>query len=195
MGAMLCLSMAARAQENDSTLAYPASTAAPAAPQGGAGGLTLWQLAVGYQFNYLNPQGRTVDSNGVNLSLVRFVANRLALEANVGAGFGHIGGSVGGCPVSCVNNVFVGAGVHYSIVRDRRFEPWVHGILGWEHYRVSQTDTYNSLNALGYIVGGGLDWNFNARTALRGQIDYLGTRVSSGNQPNLQAVAGLVINF
>jgi opacity protein-like surface antigen len=200
LGAMLCLSVAARAQENDSTLAYPASTAAPAAPQGGGSGLTAWQLTVGYQFNHLNPQGRQLNTNGVNLSLVKFVHNKFALEGNVGAGFGHTGGSVAGCPINCVNTVFLGGGLHYSIVRDRRFEPWVHGVLGWEHFRVSQTATYNSLNAFGYLLGGGVDWNFNPRTALRGEVDYLGTaysglRILGSSDNNIQAVAGLVINF
>jgi len=198
LGAVLFLSMAAAAQENPVTFAFPAPAAA-ASPQGGGGSLTDWQLTIGYQFNRIYPLVHGTNTNGLNLSVVRFFGNHFGLEGNVGAGFGNtstftIPNSTP-CAPGCVKTVFAGVGAHVSFVRDRRLEPWAHALVGLEHFRFTQTSTLGTLNSFAYLAGAGLDWNFSPRAAIRGQIDYLGTNILAARQGNLQIVGGLVLNF
>ena len=195
-GAVLCLAVAATAQDNVATIAPSEPAAAAASPQGPVASAadTDWQLAVGYQHNRLRFSRVSYNTNGYNMSLVRFLGSRFGLEGDVGAGFGNTGTATFPNNLS-VRTVSVDGGVHVSLERDSRFEPWVHGLVGLEHIRFTQSVGPNSFNTVGWTLGGGADLHFNPMTAIRVEGDYLGTHFSSATQTNFQLIVGLVLNF
>ena len=199
-GAVLLSSVAAVAQSDISTVAASSSaTALPASPQvSSRGELTDWQISIGYQFNRFNmPLQKTVpaftvNDNGLDVSFTRFLLSWGGLEGEAAAGFGS--GSVP--QIASAKSVFVGGGPRFAYRGHGRFEPWVHTLIGLEHFRFSQTATaYGSNNSLAFIGGGGVDIHVNARTAFRVQADYLGTALFSRGQTNWQIGAGVVFNF
>src|SRR5260370_30135630 len=97
------------------------------------------------------------------------------IEGAVTAGFG---GHAGGNPAVPVKSVFLGAGPHIAIVSKSRFEPWIHGLAGWERLRL-QTATVGVSSALGFMVGGGVDIRLAPLMYWRFQADYLGTNFQS----------------
>lgn len=196
-GAILLVSLSARAQENTITFAPPSPAASPASPQIFRGSNTPdWQLAFGYQYNRAQSglSSSAVSTSGVHFSVVRFFGSYFGLEGDVGAGFGNTGSSTFFHDLN-VNNVFVGGGPHVSLWRSRRVEPFADAIVGLEHFRYTQTDFLGSQNALGYTLGGGVDWHLNSRTAVRTEADYLGIVLDNTNSNNLQLVFGLVFNL
>ena len=203
-GFVLLSSVAAVAQSDIFTIADPSSSSAPpASPQlGSRNELTDWQISIGYQFNRFNMPSQTVkganvpaftvNDNGINVSFTRFFRSWVGLEAESAAGFGS-----GSAPqIASAESVFVGGGPRFALRGHGRFEPWIHTLIGLEHFRFTQTATaYGSNNSLAYVGGGGVDIHMNPRTAFRAQFDYLGTRLFSMNQSNWQVGAGVVFNF
>ena len=94
-----------------------------------------------------------------------------------------------------MKTLFLGAGPHLAIVNASRFEPWVHGLVGWEHLRYTQTATLGSNSALGYVLGGGLDFKLNPKIFWRVQADYVGTHFQSDLQSNYSFGTGIVLHF
>jgi opacity protein-like surface antigen len=126
--------------------------------------------------------------------MVRFLGGGFGLEGDVGAGFGNTRTAT--VPNNLqIKTLFVGGGAHYSLARQSHFEPWLHGLVGLEHVRFTQTTTLGSSNAVGWTLGGGVDLHFNPRTALRGEADYLGSRFGGTAQKHFQLVVGLVFNM
>ena len=203
-GLVLLSSVAAVAQSDISTIADPSAPAAlPASPQfGSRNELTEWQISIGYQFNRFNMPSRTangdtmpafsVNDNGINVSCTRFFGSWAGLEAESSAGFGS-----GSAPqVASAASIFLGGGPRVARRGHGRYEPWIHVLVGLEHFRFTQTATaYGSNSTLAYVGGGGVDIHMNSRTAFRAQFDYLGTRLFSLNQSNWQIGAGVVFNF
>jgi hypothetical protein len=98
--------------------------------------------------------------------------------------------------ITSANSLFVGGGLRLALRGRGRFEPWVHGLVGMERFRFSQTATaYGSNITLGYIAGGGADYHLNPRTAIRLEGDYVGTHLFFANQAHWQIVAGIVFSF
>jgi hypothetical protein len=203
-GAVLLSSVAAVAQNDISTVATPSPAAAlPASPQAASrGDLPDWQISIGYQFNRFNmPSAKkgtytmpafTVDDHGYDVSLTRFFVSWAGLEADSAEGWG----SASIPQITDAKSLFAGGGPHFALRGHGRVEPWVHALVGLEHFRFSQTSTvYGSNNSLGFIGGGGVDLHLNVRTAIRVQFDYLGTFLFSATQNNWQAGAGVVFNF
>jgi hypothetical protein len=77
-----------------------------------------------------------------------------------------------------------------------RYEPWVHVVVGLEHYRFSQTaGLLGSNNALAGAAGGGVDVYLTTHLAIRAEVDAVGSRFFSTNQRSFQIVGGLVYGF
>jgi hypothetical protein len=202
-GAVLLSSVAALAQSDVSTIAAPSPAAAlPASPPVSRGDLPDWQISLGYQFNRFNMPSEkkgtytlpafTVNDNGYDVSLTRFFFSWGGLEAESAEGFG----SASIPQITSAKSLFIGGGPRFALRGHGRVEPWVHTLLGLEHFRFSQTSTvYGSNNSLGFIGGGGVDLHLNVRTAIRVQFDYVGTSLFSVGQNNWQAGAGVVFNF
>ena len=110
----------------------------------------------------------------------------------VTAGFG---GDTGGNSALHVKTLFPGAGPHLAIENASRFEPWVHGLVGWQHLRYTQTAMLGSNSALGYVLGGGADFKLNPKISWRVQADYIGTHFQSDLQSNYSFGSGVVLHF
>jgi opacity protein-like surface antigen len=193
LGAILSVSVMAKAQ--DRVMSFAAPSPAAASPQFFGTSTTHWQLAAGYQFNSIKLGSSRFNTNGFNTSIVRFFGNSFGLEGQVGAGFGNTGTSTSPSNLTA-KSVFVGGGPRLAYRGESRLQPWVHAVFGLEHFRFTQTaGQLGSNNAFAYTLGGGVDFGLNRFVALRAEGDYLGTRFFSANQSNYQVIGGLVFNF
>jgi hypothetical protein len=186
VGVVLFLSISAAAQGPAGAGSGPVSAA----------GLNQWQLGLGYQYNRINLTGTPFNTNGLNASIVRFFLDRwFGLEAQLGAGFGNAGATTVPANLT-VKSLFVGAGPRLAYRGRGRVEPWVHGVLGMEHFRFTQTSGVLGDNtALGGSAGGGADFYLNPHMAFRAEADWIGTRFFSVNQRHFQVVTGIVFSF
>jgi predicted porin len=157
--------------------------------------LSNWQVAVGYQFNRENLLGTPFDTNGLNVSVVRYFSSWLGAEGQLGLGFGNTGTTTVPSDLSA-KSIIVGAGPRMALRGHRRFEPWIHANIGVEHFRFSQTaGVLGTNNALAAVGGGGVDFRLNPRTSFRAEVDWIGSRFFSTSQRSFQMVTGLVVNF
>jgi hypothetical protein len=193
VGAVLFLSISAAAQG-------PAG-----AGGGGRGGshsgswsrhdLTDWQFALGYQYNRINLVGSPFNTNGLNTSVVRFFGAWFGVEAQAGFGFGRTGATTNP-PNLTAKSLFVGGGPRLALRGHSRIEPWVHAVVGVEHFRFNQTAGVLGTNtALAGVGGGGIDFRLTPHTSFRMEGDWLASRFFSANQRHFQAVSSLVLNF
>jgi hypothetical protein len=155
-----------------------------------------WQLAVGYQYNRDNLLGSPFSTHGVNISVARYFGRWLGVEAQVGVGFMGNTGQTTTPPNLAAKSAFVGAGPRLAYRSRNRLEPWVHLVVGLEHFRFSQTaGLLGSNNALAGAAGGGVDMYLKPHIAVRVEADVVGSRFFSTNQRSFQIVGGLVFGF
>jgi hypothetical protein len=157
--------------------------------------LTEWQVAIGYQYNRINLLGTPFNTNGLNTSVVRFFRSWVGLEGQLGLGYGNTGTAT--VPPSLIaKSLFAGGGPRLAFRGRSRIEPWVHVVVGIEHFRFTQTAGLLGGNtALGGVGGGGIDFRLTPHTSFRTEADWLATRFFSVNQRHFQLVSGLVLNF
>jgi hypothetical protein len=197
LGAILCLFASASAQG-------PVGAGAGASAKARTGStrhsdstyeLSDWQLAVGYQFDRENLVGTPFDTNGLNVSVVRYFSSWLGAEGQLGLGFGNTGTTTVPPDLSA-KSILVGAGPRLALRGHSRFEPWIHANIGIEHFRFGQTaGVLGTNNALAVVGGGGVDFRLNPRTSFRAEVDWIGSRFFSTSQRSFQIVTGLVVNF
>ena len=124
--------------------------------------------------------------------MTRYLNNWFGVEGNVTAGFGNADGA----PAITAKSLFLGGGAHISIYNTNHFEPWAHLIVGWEHFRFTQSSGYGSNSHAGFMAGGGLDYKIRSgRLYWRIQGDYIGTNIGPTLAPNYSIGTGLVFNF
>jgi hypothetical protein len=155
----------------------------------------------GYQYQHYNDvYGRSFADNGFNLDFGMHLFDPLTgavgrmtagLEATSAFGFG----STGGNPNLSAKSLFVGAGPHIAIQSHSRLEPWVHGLVGLEHFRFTQTAKFGSQNSVGFMLGGGLDVRVDRGLYWRVQGDYVGTNFQSTLQSNYSVGTGFLFYF
>jgi hypothetical protein len=154
-----------------------------------------WQLGIGYQFNRINLTGSPFDTNGLNASLVRFVGGWFGLEAQLGLGFGDSGATTVPARLT-TKSVFAGGGPRLAYRNRSRVEPWIHGVVGVEHFRFTQTaGVLGNNTSVAGAAGGGMDFKLSPHTAFRAEVDWMFTNFFSMNQRHFQAVGGLALNF
>jgi hypothetical protein len=155
-----------------------------------------WQIAIGYQYNRDNLLGSPFNTHGANISVARSFGRWFGVEGQVGVGFLGKTGQTTTPPNLDVKSVFVGGGPRLTYRNRSRYEPWVHVVVGLEHYRFSQTaGLLGSNNALAGAAGGGLDVYLMPHLAIRAEADAVGSRFFSTNQRSFQIVGGLVYGF
>jgi len=155
-----------------------------------------WQIAIGYQYNRDNLLGSPFSTHGVNFSVARNFGRWFGVEAQVGVGFLGNTGQTTTPPNLDAKSLFVGAGPRLAYRNRSRYEPWVHLVVGMEHYRFSQTAGFlGSNNAIAGAAGGGVDVYLKPHLALRAEADAVGSRFFSTNQRSFQIVGGLVLGF
>lgn len=185
--------------------AFP-SFADPCAEQSEAPGIFVpvrgcFDLGMGYEYQHFNVLGTTFHNNDFNLNIgmhlfdwVTGAAGRLTVGVE-GAATAGFGGKAAGNPPLDVKSVFLGAGPHIAIESKSRFEPWIHGLAGWERLRFTQTGTLGANSTLGYMIGGGVDIRLASRVYWRFQADYLGTHYQSSLQSNYSTGSGIILYF
>lgn len=198
-GAFLCLSLTASA--NDSITALDASSPAskPAAP------VSLypsdrepWQVGVGFKYQHFTPYGLDFHNFAYTADITRYFNNWLGIEGEVETGFGHTETTTA-IPRSLVaKSLFFGVGPHIAVMNKTRVEPWMHVLVGMEHFRFTQTSNkigLGSNTAFGIMAGGGLDVKIKGPISWRVQGDYLGTHFQSNFEKNYSFGTGLLISW
>jgi hypothetical protein len=77
--------------------------------------------------------------------------------------------------------------------RQRRWEPWIHGIFGGAHEQPQTGE--GSRNAYSIQLGGGADYRWNPRISFRLEGDYVRTGFFHQSQNNFQLAGGIVFHF
>jgi hypothetical protein len=158
------------------------------------------QLGLGYQYQHYGVLGRSFHDHGYNadfsvhiFDLITGASARLAVaaEGTVTTGFGN----AGGVPNLVAKSLFLGAGLHISVVSAGRIEPWIHVLPGWQHFRFTQTGTLGTNSAFGFMGGGGLDFRLAGPLFWRVQADYIGTHFQSSLQSNYSIGSGVALYF
>jgi len=156
----------------------------------------MWNIAVGYQYNRDNLLGSPFNTSGINVGAARYFDRWFAIEAQLGTGLTGNTGQSSSPPNLTAKSVFVGAGPRVAYRTRSRYEPWVHLLVGLEHYKFSQTaGVLGSNNSVAGMGGGGLDVYLNPHVAVRAGADAIVTHFFSANQRSFQIVGGIVFGF
>jgi len=169
--------------------AAPAATPAPTpVPMFGHYEGYRFQLGVGYSYFRFRSAPFNSNMSGLQTSLSYFLNDWFAVEGNTIAAFGS---SVFGERSKAL--LFTGGGRLAWRDSRRRFEPWMHGLIGGLHM-VPQTAVGGKV---GFAVqaGGGVDYRLSGRASARIGGDYIRSQLYSASQNNFQIGGGLVINF
>lgn len=155
-----------------------------------------WNVAVGYQYNRDNLLGTPFNTSGIQVSAARYFDRWFAMEAQLGAGLSGNTRQSSSPPNLTVKSVFVGAGPRVAYRTRSRYEPWVHLLVGLEHFKFSQTaGLLGSNNSVAGAGGGGLDVYMNPHVAFRAGADAIVSEFFSTNQRSFQVVGGVVFGF
>jgi opacity protein-like surface antigen len=197
--AVLCLSGAVLAQ-NDPTA--PAASTQPMSVtlSGGQGRHRSmggddfpWQVGMNFLYQRYDLSGNNTGLMGFQTSVAKYLGDSVfGLEGAASASWGTI--STGPTFNVKENVVFYGGGVRIA-PRGRKLTPWVHGLFGGEHVRVTQQVGPASFNGFALMVGGGIDWKFSSRMAFRVQVDYLAPRINGVWQNTINVGGGIVVSF
>ena len=172
--------------------ALPDAPAAPAAPQAGFGGDIgyRWHLNAGYEFVHFSSSVFSANMSGIHTTLAYSMYDWFAWEGSVISAFG---GDVFQ-PGETSKYVLLTGGAHITWNREpRKWSPWFHLLAGLA--RVNPQTAYSSKNGFAMQAGGGVDYSISPRFSMRGQVDYVLTRLYAQVQNNVQAGVGFVLHF
>jgi len=77
--------------------------------------------------------------------------------------------------------------------RQKRWEPWLHGVFGGAHEQPQIAD--QSRNTYMIQAGGGEDFRWNPRVSFRLEADYVRTAFFNQSQNNFQLAGSIVFHF
>jgi hypothetical protein len=191
---LLCAAAGAAAQDRADTLSPQAVGVFGSQRTAQISGFvtTPWQLSIGYQYNRIAVPTAIApfNTNGMRASLTRYFGTLLGVEAEVGSGAGRA------APGVLAYSIFAGAGPRLVYrTRKRRWEPWVHGLMGVEHFNFGNIPFPGATTSVAWVMGGGVDYRLDSGLGLRVQGDYLGSLLAGVYQRNTQVVGGFVWNF
>jgi hypothetical protein len=174
-------------------LALPLETAEPASPSPQPkflyGGRDDYRWELGLAASWLRFRSSVFNASavGINTSVVYFTNDWFGIEGNITAVF---------APTILANeHVKIGTygGGPKIAWRQKRWEPWLHGIFGGAHAQpriAGQTANSYVLKA-----GGGADYRWNPRVSFRLEGDYVRTGFFKQSQNNFQLAGGIVFHF
>ena len=202
-GMVLCLSLTAVAHDAPAALDASSPASEPAAPASlNPSDRQPWQFEIGYQYQHYNVFGFNAHTNGFNADITRYLNNWFGVEGAVAMGFGNTGTPLNlAVSCNCAKSLFVGGGPHVAVKNGSRVEPWVHLLVGAQHFRFTQAGyidgtVIGSNTAFGLMGGGGVDFKLGTRVYWRVQGDYIGTHFQGSTmQTNYSVGSGLVVNF
>jgi hypothetical protein len=146
-----------------------------------------WQLGLGVVWTRFRSSLFNASAVGVNTSVSYFTNDWFAVEGNVSTTF---------APTIFVNEhvklIVFGAGPKIAW-RQRRWEPWLHALVGGIH-AMPQTAGH-SKNGFAAQLGGGADFRWFPRFSLRLEADLVRSSLFGESQNNFQLAAGFVFHF
>ncbi|HEX4544434.1 MAG TPA: hypothetical protein VH114_14810 [Candidatus Acidoferrum sp.] len=181
--------------KNTLSLAEPGSLAEPAEPSPapspkyvyGSRDDYRWQLALGISLVGFRSSQYDATGVGSNTSVTYFTNEWLGVEGNVNTAF---------APTIYQNEhvkyVSYGGGPKVAW-RSRKWEPWLHTIVGGVHI-LPQTAGF-SQNGFGLQVGGGLDYRIYPHLSTRLELDWVRTHLFGAWQNSAQANLDIVLHF
>jgi hypothetical protein len=146
-----------------------------------------WQLAIGADWIRFRSSIFNASAVGFNTSVTYFTNEWFGVEGNISTDFApqifdreH------------VKLLVLGGGPKIAW-RERKWEPWLHAIIGFAHEQPQTAD--HSRNAFATKVGGGADYRFNQRFSGRLEGDWVRTMFFSQSQNNFELMGGVVFHF
>lgn len=146
-----------------------------------------WQLGLEASWERFRSSIFNASAVGLNTSISYYLNDWLGLEGNVETGFAP---EIFAREHVKLLNFTGGPRIAW---RQRRWEPWVHALVGVAHEQ-PQTAA-GGKNAFAVQAGGGADYRINPRLSLRLQGDWLHTQFFSQSQNNFTLAGGFVIHF
>lgn len=147
-----------------------------------------WQLSLG--FAWVRFRSSVFNSNefGVKTTLTYFLNEWVGVE---GSFTGTFGGAVAGTGHDAKLALY-GGGPKIAW-RQRRWEPWLHGIFGGAH--VGPQTTAVGRNSFSIMAGGGADYRWNPHLSYRAEGDYVHTVFFQQNQNSFLLGVAVVVHF
>ena len=146
-----------------------------------------WQLALGISLVRFRSSLYYATGVGSNTSVTYFTNEWLGVEGSVNTAFaGTINQN------QHVKYVSYGGGPKVAW-RARKWEPWLHTIVGGAHI-LPQTAGF-SQNGFGLQVGGGMDYRIYPHLSARLELDWVRTHFFSEWQNSAQANLDIVLHF
>ena len=146
-----------------------------------------WQLAISADWIRFRSSIFNASAVGVNTSVTYFTNEWFGIEGNISADFApeildreHV-------------KLLVYGGGPKIAWRERKWEPWLHAIVGGAHEQPQTTG--NGRNAFAVKAGGGADYRFNPRLSGRLEADLVHTGFFSQSQNNFELSGGVVFHF
>lgn len=176
------------------TIAVPSPVANPAVPQPepkfyyGNSEDYRFQLGIGYEYVRFRSAPFNANLNGLHTSLTYYLNDWFGLEGNMVAAFGTKA-------FGDTSKYFLYTGGGRIAWRDsrRRYEPWMHALVGGLHM-IPQV-AVGGKNGFAFQAGAGVDLRFNSRLSFRAEGDYVRSQLYSQSQNNFQFGGGAVIHF
>jgi hypothetical protein len=146
-----------------------------------------WQLGIGADWIRFRSSIFNASAVGVMTSITYFTNEWFGIEGNVSTGFAPEIFSK-----EHVKVVVYGAGPKIAW-REKKWEPWVHAIVGGAHEQPQTAG--NSKNAFAVEAGGGADYRFNPRLSGRLEADWVRSSFFNQSQNNFELMGGVVFHF
>jgi opacity protein-like surface antigen len=175
-------------------LAVPLEAAEPAAPSPkpkflySRNDIVRWELGLGFTWIRFRSSIFNASAVGLKTSVTYNTNEWFGIEGNISAGFAP--------QIFDRENVkllIYGAGPKIAWRRYKRWDPWLHAILGGAHEQPKTAG--NGKNTFALQLGGGADYNFNYRFSGRLEGNYVRTNFFGQTQNNFQLGAGVVLHF
>jgi hypothetical protein len=146
-----------------------------------------WQLGIGADWIRFRSSIFNASAVGIKTSVTYFTNDWFGIEGNVSAAFApqifdkeHV-------------KVLVYGGGPKIAWRERKWEPWVHAILGGAHEQPQIAG--HGKNAFAVQAGGGADYRFNPRFSGRLEANWIHTSFFSQSENNFELMGGVVFHF
>jgi opacity protein-like surface antigen len=146
-----------------------------------------WQLGLSLALVRFDSSRFSANAIGIETSVAYFLNEWLGVEGDFTAAFSPT--TISG------NNVklLVYGGGPKVAWRQKRWEPWLHGILGGAH---EQPQTVNqSRSSYSIMAGGGADYRWNPHLSFRAEGNYVRTGFFGQSQNNFELSGGAVLHF
>jgi hypothetical protein len=170
----------------DSAEASPAPAPDPRLLYGGRDDFR-WQVAIGAAWYRFRSNVFNASAVGIKSSVTYFTNEWFGIEGNATATF---------APKILANEhvklLIYGAGPKVAW-RQRRWEPWLHAIVGGSH-ELPQTSR-GGRNSYAFEAGGGADYRQNPRLSYRLEGDWVRSGFFNNTQNNFELMGGIVFHF